>query len=48
MVKNSLCQIYQQAVNYAPYSFFYINTNSKGVNKMFYIDFEQRFEVSDD
>ena len=46
--KNSLYQINQQAVNYAPYFFFYINTNAKDVNKMFYINFEQRFEVSDD
>ena len=46
--KNSLYQINQQAVNYAPYFFFYINTNAKDVNKMFYINFEQRFEVSHD
>ena len=45
--KRTLYDMYQQAVNFAPYSFFYINTNAKDVNNMFYINFEQRFEISD-
>ena len=43
--KRTLYDMYQQAVNFAPYSFFYINTNAKDVNNMFYINFEQRFEI---
>ena len=45
--KRTLYDMYQQAVNFAPYSFFYINTNAKDVNNMFYINFEQRFEIGD-
>ena len=33
--KRTLYDMYQQAVNFAPYSFFYINTNAKDVNNMF-------------
>ena len=33
--KKALYDMYQQAVNDAPYSFFYINTNAKDVNNMF-------------
>ena len=33
--KKTLYDMYQQAVNDAPYSFFYINMNSKDINKMF-------------
>ena len=43
--KSSLYEMYQQAVNDAPYSFFFINTNAKDVNHMFYIRFEKRFEI---
>ena len=43
--KKTLYDMYQQAVNFAPYSFFYINTNAKGVNNMFFINFQQRFEI---
>ena len=46
--KKALYEMYQQAVNYKPYSFFYINTNAKDVANMFYINFEKRFEISDD
>ena len=46
--KKTLYEMYQQAVNDAPYSFFYINTNAKDANNMFFIRFEKRFEVSDD
>ena len=37
--------MYQQAVNYKPNSFFYINTNAKDVANMFYINFEQVFQI---
>ena len=46
--KKALYEMYQRAVNYKPYSFFYINTNAKDVANMFYINFEKRFEISDD
>ena len=42
-----LYEMYQKAVHFAPYSFFYINTNAKDVNNMFFINFEQRFEIGD-
>ena len=29
--------MYQQAVNFAPYSLFYINTNAKDVNNMCFV-----------
>ena len=45
--KKALYDMYQQAVNDAPYSFFYINTNAKDVNNMFFIRFEKRFEIGD-
>ena len=45
--KRTLYDMYQQAVNFAPYSFFYINTHANDVNNMFYINFEQRFEIGD-
>ena len=45
--KKALYDMYQQAVNFAPYSFFYINTNAKDVNNMFFINFQQRFEIGD-
>ena len=43
--KKTLYEMYQQAVNFAPYSFFYINTNAKDVNNMFLITFQRRFEI---
>ena len=45
--KKALYDMYQQAVNFAPYSFFYINTNAKDVNNMFFVNFQQRFEIGD-
>ena len=45
--KSTLYEMYQKAVNFAPYSFFYINTNAKDVSNMFFINFEQRFEIGD-
>ena len=41
--KKTLYEMYQQAINDAPYSFFNINMNSKDTNKMFYIRFEKNF-----
>ena len=34
--KKSLYDMYQKAVNFAPYSFFYINTNANDVSNMFF------------
>ena len=45
--KKSLYDMYQQAVNDAPYSFFYINTNAKDVSNMFFDRFGKRFEIGD-
>ena len=33
--KRTFYETYQKAVNFAPDSFFYINTNAKDVNDMF-------------
>ena len=46
--KKTLYEMYQQAVNDAPYSFFYINCNSQDINKTFYIRFEKNFSIDDD
>ena len=46
--KKALYDMYQQAINDAPYSFLYINTNAKDVNNMFFIRFEKRFEVDNE
>ena len=46
--KKTLYDMYQQAVNDAPYSFFYINMNSKDINKMFYVRFEKAFIIDDE
>ena len=45
--KKALYDMYQQAVNFAPYSGFYINTNAKDVNNMCFINFQQRLEIGD-
>ena len=45
--KKALYDMYQQAVNDAPYSFFYINTNAKDVNNMRFIRLEKRFEIGE-
>ena len=34
-----LYDMYQQAINFAPYSFFYIHMNSQDFHNMFYINF---------
>ena len=46
--KKTLYDMYQQAVNDAPYSFFYTNMNSKDINKMFYVRFEKAFIIDDE
>ena len=46
--KKTLYEKYQQAINDAPYSFFYINMNCKDTNKIFYIRFEKAFMINDD
>ena len=46
--RKALYDMYQQAVNSAPYSFFYINTIAKDVNKMLYINFEKVFNIDTD
>ena len=42
--KKTLLEMYKEAVK-EPYSFFYININSKDINKMFYIRFEKAFKL---
>ena len=42
--KKKLLEMYNEAVR-EPYSFLYININSKDVNKMFYIRFEKVFKI---
>ena len=39
--KQPLLDVYHQAVNDAPYSFFYVSMNAKDINKMWCIRFEQ-------
>ena len=45
--KKALYDMYQQAVNFALSSFFYIDTNAKDVSHMFFRNFQQRFEIGD-
>lgn len=42
--KKTLLEMYKQATR-EPYSFFYININSKDINKMFFIRFEKAFQL---
>ena len=46
--KQQLLDMYHQAVNDTPYSFFYVNMNAKDINKMFHIRFEQAFQITND
>ena len=46
--KQQLLDMYHQAVNDAPYSFFYVNMNAKNVNDMFFLRFEQAFQITND
>ena len=43
--KDELYQMYRLVVNDAPYSFLYINTNAKDVNRMFFIRFEKALKI---
>ena len=42
--KKTLLEMYKEAVK-EPYSFFYININSKDINKAFHIRFEKAFQL---
>ena len=42
--KKTLLEMYKEATK-EPYSFFYININSKDINKTFYIRFERSFQL---
>ena len=43
--KERLLQMYHTAVGDAPYSFMYVNMNSKDINTMYYIRFEKAFKI---
>ena len=43
--KEQLLNMYHKAVDDKPYSFFYVNMNSKDVNNMFYVRFEKAFKM---
>ena len=45
--KHRLREIYNLAVNSAPYSFLYVNMNAKDINHMFYIRFEKCIDIED-
>ena len=45
--KDKLMDMYHTATNHPPYSFFFVNLNSKDVNSMFCINFEKRFTIKD-
>ena len=44
VAKKALLEMYKEATK-EPYSFFYININSKDINKTFYIRFEKAFQL---
>ena len=44
--KEQLLNMYHKAVDDKPYSFFYVNMNSKDVNNMFYVRFEKAFKIN--
>ena len=46
--KQQLLNMYHQADNDAPYSFFYVNMNAKDINKMCHIRFEQALQITND
>ena len=43
--KKRLYEMYQQAVNFKPYSFFFIKLRSQDINNMFYIGLEHVFKI---
>ena len=46
--KHRLYDMYQQAVNSKPYSFFFIKLRSQNINEMFYINLDHVFKVDED
>ena len=40
-----LLNMYHKAVDDKPYSFFYVNMNSKDVNNMFYVRFKKALNI---
>ena len=43
--KKEMLNIYKTAVEYAPYSFLYVNLKSQDSNKMFFINFEKKIII---
>ena len=43
--KERLLQMYHTAVGDAPYSFMFVNMNSKDITNMYYIRFEKAFKI---
>ena len=43
--KQQLLDMYHQAVNDAPYSFFYVNMNAKTLTKCFILDLNRHFKL---
>ena len=46
--KQHLYEIYHQAVNFKPYSFFFIKLRSQDINNMFYIGLEHVFKIDNE
>ena len=47
VAKKRLYDMYQQAVNFKPFSFF-LKLRSQDINNMFYINFEHVFRIDED
>jgi hypothetical protein len=43
--KKEMLNVYKHAVEYAPYSFLFVNLKSQDPNKMFFINFQQRITL---
>ena len=48
VAKKRLYDMYQQAVNFKPFSFFFLKLRSQDINNMFYINFEHVFRIDED
>ena len=46
--KHRLYDMYQQAVNFKPFSFFFIKLRSQNIDQMFYINLDHVFKVDED
>ena len=46
--KHRLYEMYQQAVNFKPYSFFFIKLRSQDINNMVYINLDHIFKIGED